>query len=85
MELRKCPLSEHEIITLINNRHHISLGSDTISPCLNTLEKDGLVRSRVDSGKRAFTLTECGEETVLKFLNEKARIMGLFLNLFVGE
>jgi len=85
MELRKCPLSEHEIVVHINNRHHMSLGSDTICPCLNTLEKDELVKSRLNSGERTFALTERGEETALEFLNAKAKIMGLLLNLFVNE
>lgn len=83
--MRKRPLDGHDIITLINNRHHITLSSDTIDPCFDALEKDGLVKSRLNLGKRIFTLTERGEEAVKEFLNAKTRILGLLLNLFVDE
>jgi len=85
MELRKRPLDGHDIITLINNRHHITLSSDTIDLCFDTLEKDELVKSRLNLGKRIFTLTERGEEAAIEFLNAKTRILGLLLNLFVDE
>jgi len=85
LELRKRPLGGHDVIRLIYNRHNISLGSSTVYTCLYTLEKDGLVKSELNSGKRVFALTQCGEETVREFSDAKARILGLVLGLFVDE
>jgi len=83
--LRERSLNGHDVIALINNRHQILFSSGTVYTCLYTLEKDGLVKSGLSSGKTVFTLTERGEETVKEFLNAKTRILGLLLDFFVSE
>jgi len=85
LELSKRPLGGYDVITLIHDRHHMLLSSGTVYTKLYTLEKDGLVKSRLNSGKRVFTLTERGKETTREFLNSKARILGSLLDLFAGE
>ena len=85
MELSRRPFSSQDVVTLIDNKHQILLKSDMVSNCLNTLERDGLVKSNANSGKRIFTLTERGKETTRKFLDAKASSLGLLLSLFISE
>jgi len=85
MELSKRPLASHDVIAIISDRHHILLSSGTVYTCLYTLERDGLVKGSLNSGKRVFTLTERGKETAREFSNAKTKILGLLLGLFVAE
>lgn len=85
MELRKRPLSGYDIVSLVHNKFHMLLSSGTIYSCLYTLERDGFVRGELGQGKRVYTLTERGKEITRAFLNVKDKILGLFLNLFIGS
>jgi len=85
MELSKRPLASHDVIAIISDRHNILLSSGTVYTCLYTLERDGLVKGSLNSGKRVFTLTERGKETAREFSNAKTKILGLLLGLFVAE
>jgi DNA-binding PadR family transcriptional regulator len=82
MELKRHPLGCYDVVSIIQNRHHVSLSPSTVYTCLYTLEKDGLVKSELNSTKRVFMLTDFGKETVKEFWDSKTKIIGLLLNLF---
>ena len=85
LELRKRSLSNHDVIDFAHKKFQISLTSSTVSTHLSTLEKDGLITAEDSQGKRVYALTERGKETIAELLNMKDKILGLLLNLFVGE
>ena len=85
MELRKHPMGGYDAISFINNKFHILLSSGTIYSNLYFLEINGLAKGEEIQGRKVYTLTEQGEETVKAFLNSKDKILGMVLNLFVGE
>jgi len=85
LELSKHPLSGDDIISLIHKRHHMLMSADTIHSYLNTLERDGLVKSELNRKNRVYNITECGNEAAREFLDAKTKILGLFLDLFICE
>jgi len=85
LELNKRPLSDNDVVSFIQNKHNILLNSGTVCTYLNSLEKDGLVKSDSDLKKRVYVLTDLGKETAREVLNARTKILGLLLNLFVSE
>jgi len=84
LELRRRSLSIHDIIDFTHKKFRILLTSDTVSSHLSTLEKDGLIVAEDSQGRRVYTLTARGTETIVELSSMKDKILGLFLNLFVG-
>jgi len=84
LELRKRSLSNHDIIDFTHKKFRILLTSDTVSSHLTTLEKDGLIEAEDSQGKTVYKLTARGTETIVELSSMKDKILGLFLNLFVG-
>jgi len=85
MELRKRSLSGHDVIDFAQRKFRIMFALDTVSTHLSVLEKEGLIKAEDSQGKTVYTLTERGKETVSEISNSKDKILGLFLNVFVGE
>ncbi len=84
-ELENGPLGCYDVISRVHNKHDRQLSSGKAYSRLYSLERKGFVRSRLNSNKRAFMLTESGKEIISELANEKIRILGLILNLFEGE
>jgi DNA-binding PadR family transcriptional regulator len=85
MELRKRSLSGYDVINFVHNKFHMLISTGTVYSNLYFLERNELVRGELDQRRRVYTLTEQGKETVKAFLNSKDKILGLVLNLFIGE
>jgi len=85
LELRKQPLSGYDVISFIHNKFGMLLSSGTVYSYLYSLERDGLIKGEYSQRKRVYTLTEHGKETAKAYLNAKDKILGLLLNLFIGE
>lgn len=85
LELYKRPLSEADVISLIQNKHQTLLNSEKTSSCLCCLEKNGLVKTEPNISKGVFELTDRGKEVATELLKEKTSILGLLLNLFVVD
>ena len=85
MELRKHPMSGYDAISFVHNKFHMLLSSGTIYSNLYLLERNGLVRGKRVKRRMVYTLTEQGKETVKAFLNSKDKILGMMLDLFIGE
>jgi DNA-binding PadR family transcriptional regulator len=84
LELEKHPLNGDDLVSFVRNKFHISLSLGTVYSYLYALERGGLVKSEY-AQKKIYTLTDRGRETVRVLPNIKAKILGLMLNLFVGE
>lgn len=85
LELRKRPLNSPDVINFVQNKFHITLSSDTVNSSLHALENERLITAMGAQNSKAYTLTERGKEAAWAFSNSKDRILGLVLNLFVGE
>jgi len=78
-------MSSYDVISFVHNKFHILLSSDKVNSQMYSLEKDGLVKVEEAQKKMIYMLTERGKETAMSFLNAKDKILGLVLNLFIGE
>jgi len=85
MELRKRSLSGYDVIDFVHNKFHMLISTGTVYSNLYVLERNELIRGKLDQRRRVYTLTEQGKETVTAFLNSKDKILGLVLKLFIGE
>jgi len=85
LELRKRSMSGYDVISFVHNKFGMLLSSGTVYSYLYSLERDGLIKGEYSQRKRVYTLTERGKETAKAYLNAKDKILGLLLNLFVGE
>ena len=85
MELRKRSMSGYDVITFVRNKFGMLLSSGTIYSYLYFLERNGLIKGEWVQRRRVYTLTEQGKENAKTLLNAKDKILGLLLNLFVGE
>jgi DNA-binding PadR family transcriptional regulator len=84
-ELEKGPLGCYDVTSLVHTKYGSQWGSGKTYSRLYSMERKGLVRSRLNSNKRVFVLTESGIETIREIANEKNRILGYVLNLIEGE
>jgi DNA-binding PadR family transcriptional regulator len=84
-ELRNRSLSGYDIISFVHQRFGVLLSPGTAYSCLNFLEREGLIESKWARKKRVYKLTVKGEQTVEALLRMKDRILGLVVNLFLGE
>jgi len=85
MELRKRSMSGYDVIAFVHNKFGMLLSSGTVYSYLYFLERDALIKGEWVQRRRAYTLTEQGKENIETLLNAKDKILGLLLNLFVGE
>lgn len=84
-ELRNKSLSGYDVVSFVHRRFNVLLSSGTAYSCLNFLEREGLIISEWTGRKRVYKLTTKGEQTVKALLKMKDRILGLVVNLFLGE
>lgn len=85
MELRKRSMGGHDVIAFVHNKFGMLMSTGTVYSHLYFLERNRLIKGESTKRKRVYNLTERGNETVKTFLNAKDKILGLILNLFVGE
>lgn len=85
MGLRKRSMSGYDVIAFIHNKFQMLISTGTVYSYLYFLERNGLIKGELEQRRRVYALTEQGKETVKAFLNSKDIILGLFLNLFIGE
>lgn len=83
LEMRNRPLDNFDVVNFAQRRFNISLSSDAVHSHFNSLESDGLVKAETTSGKKIYTLTDRGKETVNVLPCIRDKILGLFLNLFI--
>jgi len=84
-ELRDGPLGCRDLVSRIHNKHDQQLSSGKTYSRLYSLEREGMIQSKLNSNKRVFMLTELGRETIRETADEKNRILGYVLSLIEGE
>jgi DNA-binding PadR family transcriptional regulator len=85
LELRDNPLSGYDVISFVHKRFNVLLSSGTAYSCLYYLEREGLIRSEWARRKRVYKLTEKGQQRAKALLRMKNKILGLMVNLFLGQ
>lgn len=85
MKLRNGSMSGYDVITFIHNKFGLLISSGIVYSHLYYLERNKLIEGRCVQRKRVYKLTKKGEETARIFLNLRQKILGLMINLFIGE
>lgn len=85
MRLRKGSMSGYDVIDFIHKKFDFLISSGTVYSHLYFLERTNLIEGMLTKRKRVYELTEKGEETARAFLNLKQKIVGLMINVFIGE
>jgi len=85
MELRKRSMSSADVVAFVQNKFNITLSLGTVYSNLCFLEKNGLIKGEEAQKRKIYTLTNKGKGTAEAFLSSNDRILGLMLNLFIGE
>lgn len=81
-ELRNKPLSGYDVIPFIYKKFGILLSSGGVYARLYSLERKGLIKANVNQGRRDYTLTEEGKETVEAILSAKDKTKALLNTVF---
>ena len=81
-ELKNSPMSGYDFIYDIRRRFGILMSSGTVYYLLYSMERDGLIKGRLEHRKRVYTLTNKGEENLKTILKARGRILGLTTKLF---
>lgn len=75
------PTSGYDFITFIHKKFHILISSGTVYSVLYSLERDGLIKGMQASRKRAYKLTDKGEETIRVLLEAREKIKSFVTTL----
>jgi DNA-binding PadR family transcriptional regulator len=70
------PLSGYDFMEIVNVRFSFMISSGTIYSVLYHLERDGLLKGEISDGRRAYSLTEKGQEAIDCILQSKKEIVG---------
>jgi len=81
-ELRNKPLSGYDVISFVYKKFGILLGSGTVYSRLYALERKGLIKANLNHGRRDYTLTEKGKETIEAILKAQDKIKTLLNTIF---
>lgn len=85
MRLMKGPMSVYDLVKFVLNRFNLLNSSELVHSSLSYLEREEFIKSTEDLGKKVYNLTSRGEERVKVFLKSKEKVLGLVLNLFIGQ
>jgi len=77
------PIGGYDVIGLVHEKFGILMSAGSAYAVLYSLERDGLIKGQLGYRKRGYTLTDKGEKKIKTILKEKAKILGLMLDLFI--
>jgi DNA-binding PadR family transcriptional regulator len=80
-ELQNKPMSDYDIIGLVNKRFNVLVSSGTVYSLLYSLEREGLVAADLDSRKRIHNLTDKCKQTLETVGRANGEINGLVQTL----
>lgn len=83
LKLKNGMINDYEILSYIQKRFNVPITPGTVYSCLHHLKEDGLVKEAHHSDKKAYALTQRGEEKAKTLLNMRDKILGLVVNLFL--
>jgi len=77
-------LSGYDVFSYINEEFDILISPGTVYSVLYSMERDGLIKSRLTGGKRIFALTDRGESTVKAICNSSSNIQDFIAKLLAS-
>ncbi len=85
LRLRKHPMSGDDVINSTAYRFSFTIDPGMIYSTLHHLEKKGFIKSSETPKGQVYHLTADGRDRINIFLESKAKILGLVLDLFIGQ
>lgn len=84
LKLRNGSLSDQDVASYVHKRFNVAISPGTIYSCLHHLEGEELIQAKWDRKKKIYALTEKGTKRVRTLLSMRDKILGLFLDIFIG-
>jgi DNA-binding PadR family transcriptional regulator len=81
-EVKNSPMSGYDVISFIHKKFRLLVSSGTVYSLLYSLERDGLIKGKLDNRKRVYALTEKGEENIRAIQEASDQIQNSMSNLF---
>jgi DNA-binding PadR family transcriptional regulator len=76
------PISGYDVIKYLHRKFHILPSSGTVYSILYSLERQNLIRGKMNNGKRVYALTDEGEKTLKSICTAKTNIQSLLAHIF---
>jgi DNA-binding PadR family transcriptional regulator len=80
---RSALLGGYDVIELIHQEYNILISSGTVYAVLYSMERDGLIEAKATGRKRAYVLTEKGENKIKEISALKTNIVESLTKIFV--
>jgi DNA-binding PadR family transcriptional regulator len=80
--MNESPLSGFDFLIFVRQRYGIVISPGTVYTRLYSLERKGLIKGNLLSGKRVYRLTVKGEHAIKSFLKSKEEIQMFVCSLF---
>ena len=77
-ELKKCDMSGYDLVFKLHTKYDLLVSPGTVYALLYSLERQGLIKGRVEERKRVYELTNSGSEDA-NFLKRELKEVTLFL------
>ena len=77
-ELKKCEMSGYDLVLKLHTKYDLLVSPGTVYALLYSLERQGLIKGKVDERKRVYQLTNSGSENA-NFLKRELKAVTLFL------
>ena len=77
-ELKKCEMSGYDLVFKLHTKYDLLVSPGTVYALLYSLERQGLIKGRVEERKRVYELTNGGLENA-NFLKREFKEVALFL------
>ena len=77
-ELKKCEMSGYDLVFRLHTKYDLLVSPGTVYALLYSLERQGLIRGKVEERKRVYELTNNGLENA-NFLKKEFKEVALFL------
>ena len=84
-ELENGPMGGYDAIAFIHSKFGVLVSAGTVYSLLHSLERDELIKARIDKRKKIYTLTEKGEKTIKAIRNANNEIQGILKDLLLGK
>jgi len=77
-ELKKCEMSGYDLVFRLHTKYDLLVSPGTVYALLYSLERQGLIKGKVEERKRVYELTNNGLENA-NFLKKQFKEVTLFL------
>jgi DNA-binding PadR family transcriptional regulator len=77
-ELKKCDMSGYDLVFRLHTKYDLLVSPGTVYALLYSLERQGLIKGKVEERKRVYELTHNGLENA-SFLKKECKEVALFV------